>query len=177
MTSRQVVTVIFSVLFVTSANAFAQVKSGLNEVSFSATVAGSKFEGGDTTTGATLTGSYGRFLSDTIEVGPQLIFFKSEGSDAFGTINGFAAYHLNPSSRVVPFAGGQIGRSYGLSTDFTDNPWDFGFFGGIKAFLGESGAVTVQPFWTRQSMHETVFDTTSHMYTFGVSAGISIFWG
>jgi hypothetical protein len=176
MTSKRVATLILGVLFATCANAYAQVRSGLNEVSFTAAVTGTKVEDADTTTSGTLTGAYGRFLSDTFEVGPQLTIFKAEGSDAFGTINGFAAYHFNPRARVVSFAGGQIGRSYGLSTDLTDNPWNYGFFGGIKAFVGESGAVTVQPFWTRQTIGITDLDITTHTDMFGVSAGISIFW-
>ena len=176
MSFRFVVVLLVTLVFATSENAFAQVKAGLNELSFAASVFGTKSEGSDTTTAATLTGSYGRFLGDHFEVGPLLTIAKAEGIDAFGTISGYGAYHVNTASAVVPFAGAQIGRGFGLASAFSDNPWVYGFFGGVKAFVGESGAITIQPFWTRHTTHDTVFDTNFHTDSFGVSAGVSIFW-
>jgi len=175
MAFRSVGAFLVALLF-TSGNAFAQVKAGLNELTFSASVFGTKTEGSDTATASTLTGSYGRFLGDHLEVGPLLSVSKAEGVDAFGTIGGYGAFHVNTASAVVPYVGAQIGRGFGLASDFNDNPWVFGFFGGIKAFVGESAAITIQPFWTRHTVHETVFDTDIHTDSFGVSAGVSIFW-
>jgi hypothetical protein len=168
--------VVVCVLALTGTDALAQVKSGLNEINFTATLAGSKVSGQDASGGATLSGAYGRFLMDRIEVGPQFNIIKADGSDAYGTIGGAAAYHFNPGSGMVGYAGGQLGTGFGLSNDFINNPWSFGFFAGVKAFLGESGAITLQPFWTRQSISSKVFDTSSEFYTFGVSAGVSVFW-
>ena len=173
---RYLAVLIVGTLAFTATDAFGQVRARLSEINFTATVAGSKMEGEDSGTGATLAGAYGWFLTDRIEIGPQFTVFKAEGADAFGTINGVAAYHFNPRSRMVGFVGGQAGKSYGLSNDFVDNPWSVGFFGGVKAFLGESGAITLQPFWTRQSITDRVFDTSSELYTFGISAGVSVFW-
>src|SRR6266508_3118793 len=133
MAFRSVGAFLVALLF-TSGNAFAQVKAGLNELTFSASVFGTKTEGSDTATAATLTGSYGRFLGDHLEVGPLLSVSKAEGVDAFGTIGGYGAFHVNTASAVVPYVGAQIGRGFGLASDFNDNPWVFGFFGGIKAF-------------------------------------------
>ncbi len=177
MTSTRIAAFIISAAFATGTNAFAQVKTGLNEINFTAALTGTKVEGADTTTAFTFAGTYGRFLTDRFEVGPQLSLTKSEGIDAFGSINGLASYHFAPDSNVVPFVGAQIGTSFGLDTAFSDNPWQFGFFGGIKGFIGEGGgAVTIQPFWTRQLIHNTIADTTTHIDSFGATAGISIFF-
>jgi|RhiMethySRZTD1v2_1073278.scaffolds.fasta_scaffold02001_7 hypothetical protein len=177
MTSTRIAAFIVCASFAIGTDAFAQVRAGLNEINFTAALTGTKIEDGDTTTGFTFTGTYGRFLTDHFEVGPELEFFKSEGFDAFGSINGLAAYHFAPNSNVVPFAGGQMGTSFGQDTAFSDNPWQFGFFGGIKAFIGEGGgAVTIQPFWTRHLIHNSIADTTTHIDSFGATAGISIFF-
>jgi len=175
---RRISILVIGVAFAAGADdAYAQVNAGLNEINGSAAVQGTKAEGSDTFTFATFTGAYGRFLTDGFEVGPQLSIVKAEGVDAVGTINGFAAVHLAPDSAIVPYVGAQIGRGFGQSTTFTDNPWTFGFFGGIKGFVGSSGAIVVQPFWTRSTVRNTAFDTTTHTDNFGVSIGISLFFG
>ena len=177
MSSTRIAAFIIGVSFAMGSDAFAQVKAGLNEINFTAALTGVKVEDGDTATAFTFSGTYGRFLTNHFEVGPQLSLFKSEGVDLFGSINGLAAYHFVPDSNVVPFAGAQIGTGFGQDTAVTDNPWQFGFFGGIKAFIGEGGgAITIQPFWTRRLLHETVLDTTTHIDSFGATAGISIFF-
>ena len=177
MNSTRIAAFIICAALAMGTDAFAQVKAGLNEINFTAALTGVKVEDGDTATAFTFSGTYGRFLTDRFEVGPQLELFKSEGVDTFGSFNGFAAYHFVPNSNVVPFAGGHIGTGFGQDTAVTDNPWQFGFFGGIKAFIGEGGgAITIQPFWTRRLIHETVFDTTTHIDSFGAMAGISIFF-
>jgi hypothetical protein len=158
-------------------DAYAQVRAGLNEVNFTATLSATKLEDGDTQSAFTFNGAYGRFLTDRFEVGPLFTVFKAEDSDAFGTINGFAAYHFAPDSNVVPFVGVQLGTAFGLETDFSDNPWSYGFFGGIKAFVGNGGgAITIQPFWTRQNIGSPLIDETTHVDNFGATAGISIFF-
>jgi hypothetical protein len=174
---RYIPMLVIGLAFAAGADANAQVKAGLNEINGSAAVQGTKIEGSDTFTFATFTGAYGRFLTDGFEVGPQLSIVKAEGVDAGGTINGFAAVHLAPDSSMVPYVGAQIGRGFGQSTTFTDNPWNFGFFGGLKGFVGSSGAIVVQPFWTRNNVRNSAFDTTTHTDNFGVSVGISLFFG
>jgi hypothetical protein len=173
---RQIVILVVGLAFMVEAEAYAQVKAGLNEINGSASVQGLKAEGSDTFTVATFNGAYGRFLGDEFEVGPQLSILKAEGSDATGTIDGFAALHFAPDATVVPYLGLQIGRGFGQSTAFADNPWNFGFFGGIKGFVGPSGAITVQPFWTRYTTKNPVLDTTTHTDHFGVSFGVSLFF-
>jgi hypothetical protein len=176
MTSRIVVLVV-CIAAAIATDVYAQVRAGLNEVNFTATVSGTTVEEGDTETGFTFTGAYGRFLTDRVEVGPLLAFVKAEGTDAFGTISGFATYHFVPDSNVVPFVGAQLGTSFGLATDFSDNPWSYGFFGGIKAFIGNGGgAITIQPFWTRQNIGSPIIDETTQVDNFGATAGISIFF-
>ena len=101
---------------------------------------------------------------------------KAEGTDATGTIDGFAALHFAPDATVVPYLGVQIGRGFGQSTAFADNPWNYGIFGGIKGFVGPSGAITVQPFWTRYTTRNPVLDTSTHLDHFGVSVGVSLFF-
>ena len=158
-------------------DAYAQVRAGLNEINFTATLSGTKIDDGDTESAFTFTGAYGRFLTDRFEIGPLLTLFKAEGSDAFGSISGFASYHFAPDSNVVPFVGAQLGTGFGLETDFSDNPWSYGFFGGIKAFVGNGGgAITIQPFWTRQNIGSPLIDETTHVDNFGATAGISIFF-
>jgi hypothetical protein len=173
---RQIAILVIGLAFMVEADAYAQVKAGLNEINGSASVQGSKAEGSDTFTVATFSGAYGRFLGDGFEVGPQLSILKAEGSDATGAIDGFAALHFAPDATVVPYLGIQIGHGFGQSTAFADNPWNFGFFGGIKGFVGPSGAITVQPFWTRYTTKNPVLDTTTHTDRFGVSVGVSLFF-
>lgn len=177
MTSRWKAVLIVCAAFAIGTDAAAQVRAGLNEVNFTATLSGTKVEDSDTVTSFTFSGAYGRFLTADFEVGPLLSLTKVENSDGFGTLSGFASYHFVPDSTVVPFVGVQMGGSFGMSTPFSDNPWSYGIFGGIKAFIGNGGgAVTIQPFWTRQNVHNTVADTTTHVDNFGASAGISIFF-
>ena len=173
---RQIAILVVGLAFAAGADAYAQVKAGLNEINGSASVQALKAEGSDTFTVATFSGAYGRFLGDEFEVGPQLSILKSEGIDATGTIDGFAALHFVPDATVVPYLGVQIGSGFGQSTALADNPWNFGFFGGVKAFVGPSGAITVQPFWTRYTTKNPVLDTTTHMDRFGVSVGVSLFF-
>jgi hypothetical protein len=104
MMPRRIATLIVSLAFAAGADAFAQVKAGLNEINGSATVQGTKVDGSDTFTAATFIGTYGRFLTDSFEVGPQLSVLKAEGVDASGTIDGFAAFHFVPASAVVPYS-------------------------------------------------------------------------
>ena len=174
---RQIPILVVGLAFMAGADASAQVKAGLNEINGSATVQGTKAEGSATFTVATFSGAYGRFISDAFELGPQLSIVKAEGTDATGTINGFAAVHFAPDSPVVPYVGVQVGRGFGQSSAIADNPWNFGFFGGIKGFVGPSGAITVQPFWTRYTTRNPVFDTSTHTDNFGVSIGVSLFFG
>ena len=143
---RPIPILVVGLAFAAGADAYAQVKAGLNEINGSASVQASKEEGSDTFTVATFSGAYGRFLGDGFEIGPQLSILKAEGTDATGTIDGFAALHFAPDATVVPYLGVQIGRGFGQSTAFADNPWNYGIFGGIKGFVGPSGAITVQPF-------------------------------
>ena len=176
MTSR-IAVLTLCMAAVTATEAYAQVRAGLNEFNFTATLSGTKVDDGDTSTAFTFNGAYGRFLTDHFEVGPALTFFKAEETDAFGTITGAAAYHFAPDSTVVPFVGAQFGTAFGLETDFSDNPWSYGFFGGIKAFIGNGGgAITIQPFWTRQNIGSPLIDETTHVDNFGATAGISIFF-
>jgi len=173
---RPIPILVVGLAFAAGADAYAQVKAGLNEINGSASVQASKEEGSDTFTVATFSGAYGRFLGDGFEIGPQLSILKAEGTDATGTIDGFAALHFAPDATVVPYLGVQIGRGFGQSTAFADNPWNYGIFGGIKGFVGPSGAITVQPFWTRYTTRNPVLDTSTHLDHFGVSVGVSLFF-
>lgn len=177
MTSRYRAALIVCAVFAIGTEAMAQTKAGLNEANFTATLAGTKVEDSDTVSAFTFTGAYGRFLTKDFEVGPLLTLTKAENTDAFGSISGFASYHFVPDSTIVPFVGVHMGGGFGLSTAFSDNPWNYGIFGGIKGFIGNGGgAITIQPFWTRQNVHSSLTDATTHIDTFGATAGISIFF-
>ena len=168
--------------------AAAQVSSGLNEVNAAVSITSSKTSGtsvdSDARTTGVFSGAYGRFLTDHLEVGAQLTALKTEDADVNGTIAAIGAYHFGAKKNtVVPFAGAQIGRAYGLNVEMfgarINNPWSYGVFGGMKAFVhGGGGALTVQPFWTRQTRSYEGFSTRDHVHvdTFGISTGVSIFF-
>ena len=184
--SSLVVTV--AVVIAGTTRAFAQVSSGLNEVNAAVSITSSKTTGTNVDTDARTTGvfsgAYGRFLTDRVELGAQLTALKSEGADVNGTIGAVGAYHFGATNNtVVPFAGAQVGRSYGLNVEVfgarINNPWSYGVFGGIKAFVhGGGGALTVQPFWTRQTRSYEGVGISDHVHvdTYGISTGVSIFF-
>src|SRR5262245_23019092 len=90
---RLIAILVVGLAFMVGADAYAQVKAGFNEINGSASLQGSKAGGSETFTVLGFTGAYGRFIGDEFEVGPQLSILKAEGSDAIGTIDGFAALH------------------------------------------------------------------------------------
>jgi hypothetical protein len=83
----------------------------------------------------------------------------------------------------VVFAGAQLGKGYGSSLELfrtrLNNPWSYGAFGGIKAFVhGGGGAFTVQPFWAREmrSYEGSGLNDHVHVNTYGITTGVSIFF-
>lgn len=177
-----------TLVMVGATRALAQVSAGLNEVNVAVSITSSKSSGTNIDTDARTTGvfsgAYGRFLTDHIEVGAQLTGLKTEDEDMNGTVGAIGAYHFGgKNNAIVPFAGAQIGRGYGLNMEVFSarihNPWSYGVFGGIKAFVpGGGGAITVQPFWTRQtrSYEGLGFSDHVHQDTYGISTGISLFF-
>lgn len=128
-------------------------------------------------------GTVGRTPPGSGKLGAQFNVLKVEGEDAFGTYGAVAAFHFGPTSGVVvPFVGAQLGRGYGQHFDLgvgdVHNPWAYGAFGGVKAFVGGGGgAVTVQPFWTRQTRSFESGGRSGHVHAdqYGVLVGVSVF--
>ena len=189
MSLRLVSLVIAGTLVVAGATrAGAQVSAGLNEVNGGVSITSSETTGTnvntDTRTTGVFSGTYGRFLTDHVEIGAQFTALKSEGVDVNGTMGAVGAYHFGArNNSVVPFAGAQVGRGYGLHVEMfgarINNPWSYGVFGGIKAFVhGGGGAFTVQPFWTRQTRSYEGPGISDHVHvnTYGISTGVSIFF-
>jgi hypothetical protein len=168
MQPKQVFVLLVGALFVPGTDLFAQVRAGLNEVNVSTSVTASTLNGENTHTNVRLIGSYGHFVTDNVEVGPALRMWAN------AIVSGFGAYHFAPrGATMVPYAGGQIGHSWGVNNPF----WSFGFFGGLKVFLPSGrAAVTLQPSWDHQAATSDLSNTRSSVDAYGVSAGISIFF-
>ncbi|MBT7808421.1 outer membrane beta-barrel protein [Candidatus Poribacteria bacterium] len=144
----------------------AQVGQGTNELNASGavTVTGS---GGDSTTTTVVGVGLGHFVSNTLELGGDFSLLKGGGGDAFGAANLRLSLHFpKTDSTALPYVGVTVWRSYGLS----DNEYMYGVYGGVKLFVSDGAALSVQPFITRATAD---FGNATSL---GIVSGVSLFF-
>jgi len=143
------------------------LRQGMNEVNIAGDIQVLSADG-ETETTIILSGLYGRFLTNIIEVGGAFSYTKYESYDAFGSVYGQAAYHLMASQNrpVVPYVAARVGAGYG----YDENPILFGGGLGVKAFVSEKSAFTSELLYERQ-----IFDTID-VNNFGLRVGVSLFF-
>ena len=118
------------------------------------------------------------FISDALSIGGRLTFagvgYGLYNSSTLG-LYAVADMHLDPSSTVVPFFGGAFGFDqggqqmwyYGWGSGDTDVVIEF--HGGVKAFLRDNIAVTME------ARYRTPLEDFADYGEFSLLAGISVF--
>ena len=159
--------ILINVILVTTV--FGQVMKGLKEVNLAGSFNVSS-AGGESFTLIQFATSLAYFINKNVSVGGNLTLVKPEGFDATGAFSALVSVHFakTEDAKSVPYIGAQIGHGYGSSFD---NPFIFGGFVGIKLFVaGGGGAVSIQPFYTRQDFE------FGGVNNYGLLTGVSIFF-
>jgi len=115
--------------------------------------------------------AYGKFVTDQIEVGGNLTIqgqsYDGDSATMF-TPSVFAAFFFPiESDKIAPYVGAQVGLMTGSGMDSITQ---FGAVAGIKYFISEGGAITVQPQLLMMS------GGGGSATSFGISTGISLFF-
>ena len=112
-----------------------------------------------------LTGSYGRFTTDNLEVGIGGTLSKVQGLDTAGSASVFGKYHfvnVEAPSRTVPYLGLLVGERFAGGN--TDTIW--GGSAGVKFFTSEERAFFVEYDYYKATGHG---GGHASMIVFGVS--------
>lgn len=144
----------------------AQVKRSLNEMNLAGSFNVLEIDG-ENFTSIRLNLRFGHFTSQRLQIGGLVDFVNLEGSDAFGELGGFVAIHF-PSSRratTVPFISGELGHSFGRE----DNGVLFGGSAGLKMFVNQGAAITVNGYYQKRT-------SGGSPANYGAAIGVSIFF-
>ncbi len=154
------------------------------ELGGSLSFASFKFSGADSsTTVINLPVRIGYYIWKGLEIEPEIMYTKFEGSDAGYLLSANVAYNfkLPSTANIIPFVLGGIGFGNGFSiagitegdTAFNAFAYQFGF--GAKFLVGPSAAFRVEYRFMHDQLSETGFpdeNVSSHQ----ILAGISLFF-
>lgn len=152
---------------------FGQVRSGRVELNFAgsldAMTAGRSLR---TYWSGSLNTAAGYFIFRRLEAGIDFSLAASQGYPGYGAYGGFATAHFPsaPEAVVVPYLGVRAGSTFNGPTKVVDAPTIYGVYGGVKAFLSPGAAVSIQPYFSRET-----WDDYYDIKKFGVMTGLSIF--
>lgn len=159
--------------------AFAQVDQGDKELGVAASWATIKEKGAsDSYWGYHLALRLGYFLTQNIEIEPEVIFAKFKNVDAGYILSANLAYHFNPASKTVFFVLGGVGISNTVILwpipnviilgGVEDESWMvFNGGAGFKAFMSKTWALRVE--YRFQYFSGDLFDMTNHYIMVGIS--------
>jgi hypothetical protein len=144
----------FCLLSVT--NTYGQIAKKLNELNVSGTFIAS---GGSSA--YFLSCDYGRFLTNTMEIGANLDIISSGNAETYFGMFFSKHFPRNLNSTMIPYVGCKI--NYATEYDYVE----LGLYGGMRLFITRGGALSVEPFY--------LFGTEGGSAG-GVFMGISIFF-
>jgi opacity protein-like surface antigen len=138
-----------------------------------------KFSGDEDSTSAfNLPVRVGYFIWRSLEIEPEVMYTKFEGSDAGYLLNANLAYNFKMSHPILPFVLGGVGFGNGLTYvgitegDSEVNAFTFQFGVGAKFLIGSSAAFRLEYRFTHNHLTQTGFvaeNLTSHQFLLGAS--------
>lgn len=151
------------------------VAKGKNELSLDASVVTVKDTGeGDhaRVTVSQLSGSYSRFVTDRLAVGPVLGVSTMSDSDTTGSLGGLARYHFGDlTKRAIPLVEIRSTRSL---NDPLSNCTDVQVLAGLLIPMGSTGGrFRIAPYYYRAFYDEAVTGFSSYQ-SFGISWRIAL---
>ena len=121
---------------------------------------------------------FGFFIWKGLEIEPEVMLQKWEGSDAAFLLSGNLAYNFKLQGNLVPFLLAGAGLGNGLAVGpFMEggsgiNAFLLNFGGGLKYVLGNSGAIRLEYRFSRNRLTQEGFEAeifNSHQIFLGVS--------
>jgi hypothetical protein len=130
------------------AAALGQVRRGADEIAGGFTLTTRKRASEPAATSIVWRVTYGRFVTDRLEIGPFVSLFKFPEQETYGVVGARVAYHVGPlDAPVIPVVDLSSGLGFG---DPEDDPIDLQVLGGVKILFGGTGArLLIGPYYYR----------------------------
>jgi len=122
---------------------------------------------------------FGYFVWKGLEIEPELMLMKFEGSDTVYNLSGNLSYNFKTSGKLLPFvlAGAGIGNGIAIGPlmegDSDINAFLLNFGGGVKYVIGNSGAIRLEYRFTHNRFDSADWleaeKANSHQFFIGVS--------
>jgi opacity protein-like surface antigen len=120
----------------------------------------------------------GYYIWKGLEIEPEIMYTKFEGSDAGYLLSGNAAYNFKVPGSIVPFVLAGVGFGNGFTFagvaegDSQMNAFALQFGAGAKLLVGSSAALRLEYRFTHNHLTETGFpaeNLSSHQFLLGAS--------
>lgn len=125
---------------------------------------------------------FGFFVWKGLEIEPELMLQKWEGSDAAYLLSGNLSYNLKLQKNLVPFILAGVGFGNGLSVgpimegDSEANAFLLNLGGGLKYVIGNSGAIRLEYRYTHNRLSEAEILEPEYFNSHQIFIGVSVFF-